>query len=169
MASNGDTILGMRRFTFGCIAVSLLLGGACAETPMAGRGLNSAAKRFDRPPMNRANIYVYQRRSDGDMELLLDGVHAANIVEHSFIVLPVWPGAHTLVARLKSAAPFGAKADELEVHPGGGLNYFVELTTPALGLVYREASMEQIDSKKGEADVRHCTLLAEVPPRLSPP
>jgi len=134
---------------------------------MAPRRFNSSAKRYQRPPMDRANIYVYQRHSAGDFELLLDGGHAANLVEHSFIVLPVWPGAHTLVARLKGIQrPAGQQTDELELHVGGGLNYFVKLSGATVGLVYREASVELQDPADGKEDVRHCTLVAEVPPPL---
>lgn len=54
--------------------------------------------------------------------------------------------------KLKSVAPAGRKADSLELHVGGGLSYFVELSAPAVGIIYREAVMEQVDSEKGKED-----------------
>ena len=158
------------------LAVLFLMAGACAEVPLSTSKYNSAAKRFKRPPMDRTNIYVYEASNGPKVTLYLDGTRVTTVVGYTFIVLPVRPGSHTLVAKLEGRRlpdPKNNKDAELEFYVGGGMNYFVEQEVMGVGLLglldEGEVSLGQVDTEQGKEGVRKCTLLADVPPALPPP
>jgi hypothetical protein len=153
---------------------------------MATSRWDRAAKKFSRPPDDRANIYVFRRGSPSTkVQLFLDGVPASTLGSYSFTVLTVRPGRHSLVSRR------GGRDFQLILEIVGGFNYYVSqgemskdsgravavaavfggLVGAAAAAGFADAStpdLELVDRAEGREAVRHCNLIAEVPPALPP-
>ena len=123
----------------------------------------------------------YRRGSaSSKVQLFLDGAPASVLGSYSFTVLTVRPGMHSLVSGAgRTNSPL-----VLEIH--GGLNYYVSqgaksdavVTAAAFGgviggvvaasVVDGASDLQLVDRAEGREAVRHCNLIAEVPPALPP-
>jgi hypothetical protein len=65
--------------TAGVCGLGVLKAGSCAELPLAGTQNNSTTKRQRRPPIDRANIYVYEASSGPKVALYFDGACAVTM------------------------------------------------------------------------------------------
>jgi hypothetical protein len=153
------------------LLLASLVASACADVPLAGVKRDNAAKRFRRPPIDQANIYVYEA-GNGRAELYLDGAYVTTIDSYTFMLLPVRPGHHTLASRLRGKLHRdpNEKDAEIEFYVGGGLNHFVEqeVMVYPTRLPMVEVSLERVGAEDGKESVMKCTLVKDRPPPLPP-
>jgi|SRR5438445_5967477 len=113
---------GRHLFTVGGIAVALLIGG-CASVPMAEKGAELEAKRFE-PVADRAKVYIFRRdrlfAKAVAFDVFLDGRVIASTVSGSFCAVLVLPGEYVL-----SSQYYGG-ARQLKIDAVAGGVYFVE-------------------------------------------
>ena len=142
------------KLTIWLVGIGLLAG--CASVPMTSPTLDSQAKAFT-PEPGKANIYVNRGGGMGsalEFQVVLDGRISGSLAPHTFQLLSVSPGAHTLLVQ-------GAEnVQQQKLDAEAGKNYFYRVSVHmgwASGRAHLdplseiEGRKEVMDSKRAEA------------------
>jgi uncharacterized protein DUF2846 len=145
------------RAVFAACALAVLATG-CATVPRAAPELDLAAKRFDPPPADRAHVYLYRNESFGaavKMPVMLNGQWVGDTAAKTFLLLPVAPGAHTLLSKTENDAT-------LSLATQGGKSYFVWQEVK-MGLLSARSALHLVEEKEGREGVLECSLAQGAP------
>jgi len=145
------------------LAAGVLGIAACASVPMAPSDSDRAAKMFAPPPRDRAHVYIYRNESIGaaiKMDLSLDGIPAGTTVAHTFTLLPVRPGRHSLVSEAENNSEL-----PLFARPGEIIFVWQEVK---MGLLYARCKLQLVSPAVGQQGVLDSDLIDYPPPDLPP-
>ena len=126
---------------------------SCASVPRADHELDSQAKSFN-VGKGKSNIYIYRNETDNfntTMSVELDGQHAGDTEQRTFIVKPVNPGKHVITAH-------GENTSEIEITTEEDENYFVWLEV-TVGAVIPRAKLHSVSKDKGMSGVKESDLV----------
>ena len=126
---------------------------SCASVPRADHELDSQAKSFN-VEKGMSNIYIYRNETDNfntTMSVELDGQHAGDTEQRTFIVKSVTPGKHVITAH-------GENTSEIEITTEEDKNHFVWLEI-TVGAVIPRAKLHSVSKDKGMSGVKESDLV----------
>ncbi|WP_229751102.1 DUF2846 domain-containing protein [Undibacterium terreum] len=134
------------------LATSALLA-ACASVPMASFDKDAQAKAFNHQKL-KAQLYIYRDESFGamsKMSLELDGIAIGETAAHTYAVVSLKPGSHTLTSKSSddSRLVFSVKA---------GQNYYIQQEVK-LGWLGGRSKLQLVDEVTGKAAVEKSKLI----------
>jgi len=109
-------------FRFLLVIVFILSCAACASAQHATPYDDSAAKQFN-VTNGKSNIYIYRNENLGlntEISIDIDGKHAGNTLQETFILQSIDPGEHKITAHAENTS-------EIELVTEAGKIYFVWL------------------------------------------
>ncbi|MEZ6243599.1 MAG: DUF2846 domain-containing protein [Phycisphaerales bacterium] len=130
-----------------CVLATALLGG-CASVPMTSASLDSEAKNFT-PEPGKASIYVNRGGGIGTalvFQTVLDGRIVGSLAPHTYQLLSVPPGEHTL------AVTSAENVEQMQFTADAGENYFFKVSV-SMGWATGHARLEAIDEERGRKQV----------------
>ena len=145
MNSNPLRFLSVIVFVLSCVA--------CATAQHATPEEDSAAKRFN-ITNGKSNIYIYRNENLGlntEIPVDIDGKHAGNTLQETFILQSVEPGNHKITAH-------GENTNEIELVTEADKIYFVWLDV-SLGAFTNRGQLHSVSEEEGKAGVRECMLV----------
>ncbi len=126
---------------------------ACATAQFTTPEEDSAAKRFN-VKNSKSNIYIYKNENLGlntEISVDIDGKHAGNTLQKTFILESVGPGEHTITAHAENTS-------KIELVTEAGKIYFVWLDVN-LGAFVNRGQLRSVSEEKGKSGVMECMLV----------
>jgi len=133
--------------------ILFLITTGCTPVQIANPEQDVMAKSFT-VDSDKSNIYIYRNETynfDTTMAVEIDGIHAGDTKEKTFILQTVKPGKHIVTAH-------GENTSEIELLTEAGKNYFVWLEV-AVGAFIPAARLHEVNSEIGKSGVNECTLV----------
>ena len=145
----------IKKFHFLLLFSLSLLIYSCASTSKAPIEKSEEAKSFSAPE-NKGSVYLYRTGravgAAGQLGVKINGVDAGGTGPGTFFKWDLNPGTYTFL----SATGESSAVVQLEVKPGQV--YFIRQDS-RLGIDKGRVTMKEVDSKKGQAEVKSCKLL----------
>ncbi len=126
---------------------------ACANVKFAAPNEDSKAKQFN-VTSGQSNIYVFRNENlilNTGISVEIDGEHAGNTDQKTFILKSVSAGHHTITAQAENT-------DTIDLTTEVGKNYFVWLEV-RIGAVTNHAHLHSVSEEKGKKGVKECKLV----------
>ncbi|RDH86105.1 MAG: hypothetical protein DIZ80_01145 [endosymbiont of Galathealinum brachiosum] len=134
------------------VAVFMQLS-ACGTTHYSKPDQDAQAKLFNKDPL-KSGIYIYRPKVlnfNTEMAVEIDGKHAGNTEDATFIYQSLEPGEHVFAAH-------GEGTVEIKISTKPGENYYVKLDVRP-GLIIPTPFLKQVDKKTGQSGVNECRLV----------
>lgn len=138
----------MKKLNLLAIAVGYSLLVGCASVPMTTSSLDSAAKQFA-PEPGKASIYINRGGGMGTaivFQTILDGRIIGALAPHTYQLLSVTPGEHTL------AVTGVENVQQQKVIAEAGKNYFFNVSV-SMGWVSGHAHLDPVTQEQGRKQV----------------
>ena len=126
---------------------------ACASARLAKPEQDVAAKQFQ-VPAGESNIYIYRNENivfNNEISVDINGKHAGNTNQKTFIFKSVAPGKHSITA-------FAENTEFIEITTIADKNYFIWLEV-RLGAVTNHAHFHLVGEAQGKSGVMDCKLI----------
>lgn len=153
---NHSKLLKIMKNTLIGLFLSVLLASlftGCVNNYVRPMSADSKAKLFQ-PDPEVSTIYVFRSESLAKgvkIPIFLDGAAVAQTSAHSFLLLQVAPGVHTVLSKT-------ATEDSLQLTTEAGHNYFIWQEIK-FGLLSPGSKLHLLDGETGRAGVKQCTLI----------
>ncbi|MEH6453761.1 MAG: DUF2846 domain-containing protein [Psychromonas sp.] len=131
----------------------ITLTTACTAVQPATQEQDANAKSFA-VEQGKAHIYIYRNETanfNTTMSVDIDGEHAGDTEQRTFIVKTVEPGMHSITAHAENTS-------NIELFAESGKNYFVWLEV-YLGVVIPRAKLHNVSEEVGRAGVTESILV----------
>jgi len=142
----------LNKYIFIVIPLLMILT-SCGTSQFAKKELDLEAKQFN-INQDKSNVYIYRPKVlnfNTEMAVEIDGKHAANTEDATFIFQSLEPGKHIITAH-------GEGTNEIVITTKAGENYYILLDV-RLGVFIPTPVMKLVDAKTGQAGIKKCKLV----------
>ncbi len=137
------------------VLIITLLLGSCASTSKAPESKSNDAKTFS-APADKGTVYLYRTGravgAAGQLSIKINSVDAGGTGPGTFFTWDLNPGTYSF------SSSTGESSAVVQIDVVAGQVYFIRQDA-RLGIDKGRVSMKEVDSKKGQNEVKTCSLL----------
>ena len=137
------------------IMIMTLIFGSCASTSKAPESKSNEAKQFS-APADKGTVYLYRTGravgAAGQLSVKINSIDAGGTGPSTFFSWNLNPGTYSF------SSSTGESSAIVQIDVKAGQVYFIRQDA-RLGIDNGRVSMKEVDTKKGEKEVKSCKLL----------